>query len=205
MTFLQPNKQCNTMSAKRKLKKAPKRKTVQDPDSSDDEPNNVIATTNEVRRENTNNVMPRNLGISQTNVSTRVIDHPTLTTRLNAEIQQNSNENNTVDKSHVGITNDVISVSDRTGNTSSLSEADPHASVTDYISALFRFKKFITSLDELQHKGKIAMFFYQKLDITERLQEGWWAGTKHKVRKGIDSKRSTVAMAIKNEFMSKFS
>jgi len=42
------------------------------------------------------------------------------------------------------------------------------------------------------------------MNVEQRLQESWWAGMQHKVRKGIDSKRATVAAAIKNEFMSKY-
>jgi len=42
------------------------------------------------------------------------------------------------------------------------------------------------------------------MNVEQRLQEGWWAGTQHKLRKGIDSKQATVAAAIKNEFMSKY-
>jgi len=42
------------------------------------------------------------------------------------------------------------------------------------------------------------------MNVEQRLQKSWWVGTWHKVRKGIDSKRATVAAAIKNEFMSKY-
>jgi len=58
-------------------------------------------------------------------------------------------------------------------------------------------KKCVQSQEELDWKGCIAQFFNQKLDITERVQQNWWAGTQQKVRKGIDGKWSTFAMAIK--------
>ena len=66
------------------------------------------------------------------------------------------------------------------------------------------WKKFISSQEELEWKGTVAKFFYKKMNVEQRLQESWWAGTRHKVRKGIDSKRATVAATVKNEFMSKY-
>jgi len=40
------------------------------------------------------------------------------------------------------------------------------------------------------------------MNVEQRLQESWWAGTQYKVRKDIDSKWATAAATIKNEFMS---
>jgi len=37
-------------------------------------------------------------------------------------------------------------------------------------------------------EGPNAKFFYKKMNVKERFEEDWWAGTQHKVRKGIDSK-----------------
>ena len=94
-------------------------------------------------------------------------------------------------------------MSDKTGNTSSLSEEQLlNVNVTLYIPALFHLKKIILSQEELEWKGIVAKFFYKKMNVEQRLQESWWAGTQHKVRKGIDSKQATVA--AKNEFMSKY-
>jgi len=107
--------------------------------------------------------------------------------------------------SEIGVVADFVSVSEKTGNTSLLSEEQlSNVNVTLYIPALFHLKKFISSQEELEWKGIIAKFFYKKMNVEQRLQESWWAGTWHKVRKGINSKRATVAAAIKNEFMSKY-
>ena len=87
--------------------------------------------------------------------------------------------------------------------TSSISEdIRENKKIIDHIAALFHLQKFITSAEELEWNGEIAGFFYKKIGIEERLQERWWAGSLQK-RKGIDSKRSTVSMAIKNEFICK--
>jgi len=72
------------------------------------------------------------------------------------------------------------------------------------VPQLFHLKKFICSDSELLCTGKIAQFFYNQLTIPERIQENWWAGAVSKVRKSIDNKRATVAMAIKTEFMHKY-
>lgn len=77
--------------------------------------------------------------------------------------------------------------------------------VNAYIPTLFAKKKFITSEDELTATGKVAMFFYKQLSITDKQeQERWWCTVKRDVRKAIDSRRSTVTSSIKNEFMSKY-
>ena len=40
--------------------------------------------------------------------------------------------------------------------------------------------------------------------MPDSVKESWWAGTLHTVRKAIDSKRSTVSIAMKTEYMSKY-
>ncbi len=97
---------------------------------------------------------------------------------------------------------DFVSVSDKTGSISSLMEEK--AAIAVYVPQLFHLKKFICSDSELLCTGKIAQFFYNRLTIPERIQENWWAGAVSKVRKSIDNKRATVAMAIKTEFMHKY-
>jgi len=46
--------------------------------------------------------------------------------------------------------------------------------------------------------GKALLHFLQKHECRTEIKKSWWAGTWHKVRKGIDSKQATVAAAIKN-------
>ena len=64
-------------------------------------------------------------------------------------------------------------------------------------------KKFITDNNELSWNGKIATFFYEECHIPVEFQQQWWGGVSAKVQKALDNKRSTVAMAIKTEFMCK--
>jgi len=104
----------------------------------------------------------------------------------------------------VGVISSNISVSDRTGETSSLME-NQEIELKAYINELFKVKKFISSGQELEANGQIARFFYRQFpQIDESFQENWWAGTCHTVRKAIDVKRVTVSMAIKTEVISKF-
>ena len=104
----------------------------------------------------------------------------------------------------IGAVSSFVSVGDRTGDTSSISEdLRENKKIIDHIPALFHLQKFITSVEELEWNGEIANFFYKRIGIEERLQESWWAGSMQKVQKGIDSRRSTVSTAIKNEFIRK--
>jgi len=47
-------------------------------------------------------------------------------------------------------------------------------------------------------------FFYANYNIPAHLQQEWWARISAKVQKALDNKRSTVAMAIKVEFLCKY-
>jgi len=65
--------------------------------------------------------------------------------------------------SEIGVVADFVSVSEKTGNTSLLSEEQlSNVNVTLYIPALFHLKKIISSQEELEWKGIIAKFFYKK-------------------------------------------
>ena len=65
--------------------------------------------------------------------------------------------------SEIGIVSNFVSVTDKTGNSSLLSEEQlSNIDATLYIPALFHLKKFILSQEELEWKGIIAKFFYKK-------------------------------------------
>jgi len=80
---------------------------------------------------------------------------------------------------------------------------EPRSDVAEHIQELFQKKKFITS-QELAFGGGIASFFLNRINMPDSVKENWWAGTLHTVRKAIDSKRSTVSIAMKTEYMSKY-
>jgi len=122
----------------------------------------------------------------------------------NAELQATVTLANIENRSVISAVSSFISVGDRPGDTSLISEdIQENKKIIDHIPALFCLQNFITSAEELEWNGEIAGFFYKRIGIEERLQESWWAGSMQKVRKGIDSKRSTVSTAIKNEFIRK--
>jgi len=186
----------------------------------------IVAATNQtmtadLSTDNENQRGVTFVGIIQDKSNNQNIGYTTSVTCNNNEDQQNhihtSNCNHNEDQynhihtsnksnhSEIGIVSDFVSVSDKTGNTSSLSEEQlSNVDISLYIPALLHLKKIISSQEEFKWKGITAKFFYKKMNVEQRLQESWWAGTWHKVRKGIDSKWAKVAAAIKNEFMSEY-
>jgi len=71
---------------------------------------------------------------------------------------------------------------------------------------LFRAFKFISE-DDLYYKGYIARFVMNELGRSAKEERDstmkFWARHKKTVRKAVDSKRSTTAMAVKREVISK--
>ena len=71
---------------------------------------------------------------------------------------------------------------------------------------LFRAFKFISE-DDLYSRGPIAQFVMKGLGRSTKEGKGsaqkFWARHKKTVRKAVDSKRSTMAMAVKREVISK--
>jgi len=146
----------------------------------------------------------RNIGIQQTNMEVSSIDdHHTKQSEINAANEMAQTKNNTKN-TDIGAVASFVSIADRTVDTSSLSE-EPRSDVAEHIQELFQKKKFITSQEELAFGGGIFNFFMKRIIMPDSVKENWWAGTLHTVRKAIDSKRSTVSIAMKNEFMSKYS
>jgi len=171
----------------------------------------IVATTTQtmtadLSTDNENQCGVTFVGIIQDKTNNQNIGSTTSATRNNNEDhQKHIHDSKKSNHSEIGIVSDFVSVSDKTGNTSSLSEEQlSNVDVTLYIPALFHLKKFISSQEELEWNGIVAKFFCRKMNVEQRLQESWWAGTWHKVRKGIDSKWATVVAAVKNEFMSKY-
>jgi len=159
---------------------------------------------------NTNNTLA--VGIERSTITTHVVNPPSnqpptaapAAAPANAELQVTVTLANIENHSVIGAVSSFVSVGDQTEDTSSISEDIwENKKIIDHIPALFHLQKFITSVEELEWNGEIAGFFYKRIGIEERLQESWWAGSMQKVRKGIDSKRSTVSTAIKNEFICK--
>jgi len=72
-----------------------------------------------------------------------------------------------------------------------------------YLLHLNSLTKKFQSDEELAYTGKVAKFFFDQINIPERICEDWWAGVVEKVRKAIDTKRANVTNAIKLEFMHK--
>ena len=146
--------------------------------------------------------LTRNIGIQQTSTVAGVDDPRTKQSEINAanEMAQAKIITNNAD---IGAVASFVSMGDRTVDTSSLSE-DPRSDVAEHIPELFQKKKFITSQEELAFGGGIANFFLRRINMPDNVKENWWAGTLHTVRKAIDSKRSTVSIAMKNEYMSKY-
>jgi len=143
-----------------------------------------------------------NIGIQQTSVVANMDDHRTTQSETNAANQCNRTIN-IPKNTDIGAIASFVSMSDRTIDTSSLSE-EPRSDVAEHIQELFQKKKFITTQEELAFGGGIATFFLKRINMPDSVKENWWAGTLHTVRKAIDSKRSTVSIAMKTEFMSKY-
>jgi len=72
------------------------------------------------------------------------------------------------------------------------------------LPALFGACKFLQSDDDLFFNGTISRYFFHHLNIGEDKQELWWNECKNIVRKAIDTKRSSIGLAIRHEFMSKY-
>jgi len=77
------------------------------------------------------------IGISKSNAATCIINHPTVATHINAEIEHNTQTSQIVHCSKVGAVADFISVSEKTGNTSSISEEQQVSTISVYIPVLF--------------------------------------------------------------------
>jgi len=120
------------------------------------------------------------VGISKLNASTHIINQPTVETHINTEKEQHTQTSQTVNQSKVGAVADFISVSEKTGNTSSISEEQQVSTISVYIPVLFWVKKFIQSQEELDWKGCIAQFFIKSLI----LQRGYrkTGGQEHNTR-----------------------
>jgi len=103
------------------------------------------------------------VGISKSNASTHIINHPTVATHINTEKEQHTQTSQTVNQSKVGAVADFISVSEKTGNTSSILEEQQVSTVSVYIPVLFQVKKSIQSQEELDWKGQIAQFLIKSL------------------------------------------
>jgi len=121
-------------------------------------------TTTGLSTNNENQCAVTFVGIIQDKLTNQNIGVTTSITHNNNEHQQNciekSDKNN---HSEIGIVSDFISVTDKTGNTSFLSEEQlSNVDITLYIPALFHLKKFISSQEELEWKGIVAKFFYKK-------------------------------------------
>ena len=72
------------------------------------------------------------------------------------------------------------------------------------VGNLFRRKKFFGGDGELESDSQVAHFFYDKLKVAEDDRKRWWREVQWKIRKKIDSKRSSCASAIKIRFMRKY-
>jgi len=125
----------------------------------------TITTTNDdPSHENDNDCRSTFVGIIQDKSNHSNSDNNTSKKQNNNDDQQH--HEHTVSKRvhhEIGVVADFVSVSEKTGNTSSLSEEQlSNVDVTLYIPALFHLKKFISSQEELEWKGIIAKFFYKK-------------------------------------------
>jgi len=125
--------------------------------------------------------------ISKLNASTHIIDHPSVATRINAEIEHNTQTSQTVNHSKVDAVADFISVSEKMWTISLISR----------ITSAFSSQKNYTESGRAGLEGPHCPFFNPKLDITERVQENGGAGTWHKVRKGIDVNRQQLPWQLK--------
>jgi len=123
------------------------------------------------------------------------------TTNNNDDNANNGNSGQHYHQNDIGAINDYISITDQQDSISSLTTET--ASLTVFVHELFQMKKIITDNNKLSWNGKIATFFYEKCHILVEFQQQWWGGVSAKVQKALDNKRSTVAMAIKIEFMHK--
>jgi len=85
------------------------------------------------------------VGISKSNASTRIIKNAsnhiinklTVATHINAEKEQHTQTSQTVNWSKIGAVADFISVSEKTGNTSSIMEEQQVSTISVYIPMLF--------------------------------------------------------------------
>jgi len=69
-------------------------------------------------------------------------------------------------------------------------------------SKLFHAYKFVSD-DDLHYTATIAKFVMKETQQKSEVCKQSWKKTKDVVRKAIDSKRSTTAMAVKREVISK--
>jgi len=130
----------------------------------------IVAATNQtmtanLSTDNENECGVTFVGIIQDKSNNQNISSTTSVTHNNNEDQQNHiHTSNKSNHSEIGIVSDFVSVSDKTGNTSLLSEEQlSNVNVTLYIPALFHLKKFISSQEELEWKGIVAKFFPKKM------------------------------------------
>jgi len=199
------------MTTRKKKAKGPNKRARRNDECFDETEEELVTELERDRNSNTPTI-----GIERSRISTHIVNRPTnpqskppaaaapANVTANAELQATATSANIDNHSVIGAVSSFVSVGDRTGDTSSISEdLRENKKIIDHVPALFRLQKFITSVEELEWNGEIANFFYKRIGIEDRLQESWWAGSMQKVRKGIDSRRSTVSTAIKNEFIRK--
>jgi len=112
-------------------------------------------TTTGLSTNNENQCAVTFVGIIQDESMNQNIGVTTSITQNKNEHQQNRIEtSNKSNHSKIGIVSDFISVSNKTGNISSLSEEQlSNVDVTLHIPALFHLKKFISSQEELEWKS----------------------------------------------------
>jgi len=124
-------------------------------------------------------------------------------TQVSAELQLNVPLLTNTNQSVIGTVASFISVGEQTGDFSLISEEKEKNNLTNHMHALFRLKQLLqvwtncNGMDMWQNS-------FTKNGIEERLEENWWRGTRQQIRKGIDAKRSSVSIAIKNEFIHKY-
>ena len=129
------------MSDRRKAAKRSTGKASRNKDQSDDcntTPTKKWHTADVINNKGKSNA-EQTIGISKSNATTCMINHPTVATHINAEIENHTQTNQIVNHSKVGAVADFISVSEKTGNTSSILE-EQQVSTISYIPVLFWVK-----------------------------------------------------------------
>ena len=127
------------MSDRRKTTKRSTAKAMRNKDQSDDcntTPTKKQHTADVINNKGKSNAI-QTIGISKSNATTHIIDHPTVATHINTEKEQHTQTSQTVNQSKVGAVADFISVSEKTGNTSSISEEQQVSTISVYIPVLF--------------------------------------------------------------------
>jgi hypothetical protein len=92
------------------------------------------------------------------------------------------------------------------GTTGRVSTLEDEKKVLEAVGELFRYWKFFLSEEDISWTSEVAQFVYDKVGLgraDDVIKKRWWGERSHLIRKKIDHRRSSIASAIKKEFMCK--